>query len=137
MTDTGKSFELEILTPLKSVFKGQVEYVMATGADGLFGVLINHAPMLSGLGFGPMKIRSGGQDSWFVLSDGFFEIRKNVATLLVDTAEAKENIDVKRAEAAKDRAMKRLHERQDNLDVDRARAALHRALTRLSTVERR
>ena len=135
MADT-KNYQLEILTPFKSVFQGEVDSLIATGADGLFGVLVNHAPMLSALGFGPLLIRSGGKEKWYVLSDGFFEIRQNKAVILVDTAELKDDIDVTRAEAARDRAMGRLQERGADDDIDRARAALNRALVRLQTASR-
>ncbi len=132
-----KIFELEILTPFKTAFKGEVEYLVATGDDGLFGVLVNHASMISGLGFGPLYVRmADGKDKWFVVSDGFFEINQNKSAILVDTAESKDEIDAARAESARDRAMKRLAERTQDIDFERARAALNRALTRLQTTKR-
>ena len=132
----GNSYKLEILTPLKKVYEGEVEHLVANGVDGLFGVLFNHAPMLSGLSFGPLYLRmSGGQQKEFVVSDGFFEVKNNVASLLVDTAESKEDIDIQRAKEAKERAEKRLQERGKDTDVDRAHAALVRAITRLKVAQ--
>ena len=131
---TDKKFTLEIMTPMKSAFRGEVEYVMSAGVDGYFGVLANHAPMLAALDFGPLFIRTpGGEGQWFVVSDGFFEIRSNRAALLVDTCESKQDIDVERAKAAKERAERRLKERREEIDVARAEAALQRALIRLKT----
>ena len=121
------------MTPMKSAFKGEVTSLIATGADGQFGVLIDHAPMLAALDFGPLFIRmADGQSRWFCVSDGFFEILRNKASLLVETCETKDEIDMKRAQAAKERAQKRLAERE-GVDIDRATAALRRALVRLKT----
>ncbi len=129
----GKTFELDIMTPMKSAFTGQVEYLSAFGVDGSFGVLVNHAPMLSALDFGPLFVRKpGGEGQWFVVCSGFFEIHENKAALLVETCESKQDIDVNRALAAKERAEKRLTN-PENVDIDRARAALQRALVRIQT----
>ncbi len=121
------------MTPMQSAFKGDVISLTACGADGYFGVLIDHAPMLAALDFGPLYVKmADGQTRWFCVSSGFFEILRNKASLLVETCEAKEDIDVKRAEAAKERAEQRLAQRE-GIDIDRATAALRRALTRLRT----
>jgi F-type H+-transporting ATPase subunit epsilon len=131
---TDKKYNLEILTPMKSAFKGEIEYVMAAGADGYFGVLVNHAPMLAALNFGQLYLRAaGGEGDWYVISNGFFEVRSNKASLLVDTCELKKEIDVERAKRAKERAEKRLKEREAGVDTARAEAALQRALVRLKT----
>ncbi len=79
------SFQLSILTPEKTVFEGAVEYVEAPGTEGYFGVLSNHAAMVSGLAEGTLKVRGadGQQQSWRV-SGGFFEVSNNQATVLAD-----------------------------------------------------
>ena len=131
MAAAGRIIQLEIMTPLKNVYQGEIESLIGTATDGLFGVLINHAPMLAALGFGMFTIREGaGKERVFITSDGFFEINNNKAAVLVDTAEDSKEIDVERARAARDRAEKRL-KKQENVDMARAEAALHRALTRL------
>jgi F-type H+-transporting ATPase subunit epsilon len=128
-----KKYTLEIMTPMKSVFKGEISSLIANGADGQFGVLIDHAPMLAALDFGPLFVKDAeGQSKWFVVSSGFFEILHNKASLLVETCEAKEEIDVKRAQAAKERAEQRLSQRE-GIDIARAQVALQRALQRLKT----
>ena len=80
------TFQLSILTPEKTVFEGVVEYVEAPGSEGYFGVLVNHAAMVSGLASGTLKVRDaqGASQSWQV-SGGFFEISHNKATVLADS----------------------------------------------------
>jgi len=124
------------MTPMKSAFKGDVRTLIARGTDGYFGVLANHAPMLAALDFGPLHVRTAeGADKWFAVSNGFFEVRGNKAALLVETCEAKEDIDVERARKAKERAEERLRKRE-SIDIKRAEAALLRAITRLSIASR-
>lgn len=133
----GKTIELEIMTPLKRLYKGEVESLIGTATDGLFGVLYNHAPMLAALGFGTLTLRESGEgEKVFVTSDGFFEINHNRAAVLVDTAEAGDKIDVARAEDAKHRAEERLKRRNEkSIDAARAEAALHRAIMRIKTAK--
>ena len=82
------TFQLSILTPEKTVFEGAVEYVEAPGSEGYFGVLANHAAMVTGLASGTLKVRdaAGDQKSWPV-SGGFFEVSHNKATVLADSVE--------------------------------------------------
>lgn len=84
-----ETFQLSILTPEKSVYEGAVEYVEAPGSEGYFGVLANHAAMVSGLGEGTLKVRDaeGRKLSWQV-SGGFFEVSHNQATVLADSVGA-------------------------------------------------
>ncbi len=119
------------MTPQKYSYKGEVESVVAEATDGSFGVLVAHAPLLSALKFGVIHItETGGGKKTFVTSEGFFEIAENRAAFLVDTCESKEEIDVARAKSAKERAEKRLSQRE-GVDIARAQAALFRALLRL------
>ena len=80
------TFQLSILTPERSVFEGAVEYVEAPGTEGYFGVLANHAALVSGLAEGTLKVRDaeGVTQSWQV-SGGFFEVSHNKATVLADS----------------------------------------------------
>ena len=80
------TFQLSILTPERSVYEGAVEYVEAPGSEGYFGVLANHAALVSGLGSGTLKVRDaeGATQSWKV-SGGFFEVSHNKATVLADS----------------------------------------------------
>ena len=79
------TFQLSILTPERTVFEGEVEYVEAPGTEGYFGVLANHAALVSGLAEGTLTVRdaAGEQKRWPV-SGGFFEVSHNRATVLAD-----------------------------------------------------
>lgn len=79
------TFELSILTPEKSVFEGTVEYVEAPGSEGYFGVLANHAALITALTSGSLKARlAGGAEEKWTVSGGFFEVSNNKATVLAD-----------------------------------------------------
>ena len=81
------TFKLSILTPERSVFEGVVEYVEAPGTEGYFGVLANHAAMVTALSAGTLTVRgaSGTEERWEV-AGGFFEVSNNTATVLADAA---------------------------------------------------
>ena len=126
------AFKLEIVTPQRTVFKGDVQSISAPGALGGFQVLVNHAPLMSSLRIGEVKVVDpDGSQTVFATSGGFVEVRKNVVTLLAETAESAEEIDVKRAKEAQDRSKERIKNRTAEVDVDRARLSLLRALNRL------
>lgn len=131
-----KTFHLEIITPRKVVFQGMVQSISAPGVMGGFQVLFNHAPLFASIGIGALKIvDSKGTEHIYATSGGFVEVVKNTVTVLAETVESSDEIDVARAEAARERAKKRLRERKPDLDVDRAQAALMRALNRLKVAK--
>jgi len=123
--------QLDIVTPEKLAFSGQVEEVNLPGVLGEFGVLPGHTPFLSELRIGPMHFRSEGKLEWFAINRGIAEVTPTKVTVLVRTAESSRDIDVARAEASKARAEQRLKDRQEGVDVARAEASLQRALARL------
>ena len=127
------TFHFEIVTPVKMVYSGAVESLRAPGVDGSFGVLARHLPMVASLGVGFLIIREeGGESLEMATSGGFAEVLRDRVTVLAETAEREEEIDVSRAEAARDRARGRLAKRRDpEIDYARAEAALARALNRL------
>ncbi len=127
-----KVFTLEIVTPQKSVFSGSVESFSAPGANGGFQVLVDHAPFLTTITVGEVKLRDqSGKELFYATSGGFVEVSSNHMFFLADTVEAKEEIDVQRARSAKSRAEGRLSEKGSGTDVERARASLARAANRL------
>jgi len=127
-----KSYKLEIVTPRKVVFDGEVESFRAPGVQGGFQVLVDHAPMLAEIGIGEVIIRDAeGASTRYATSGGVVEVKKNHVILLADSAERDDQIDRTRAEAAIERAKKRLGEPSADIDVDRARVALMRAINRL------
>src|SRR5512133_1603410 len=113
-----KPFSLEIIAPDKVMYRSEATSLTAPGVDGLFQVLYNHAPLLAQLGIGPMTVKTAeGKDAEFAVSGGFVEVRNNHVVVLVDTVEAAREIDVSRANAAKDRAQGRLHDRARDIDI--------------------
>jgi len=127
------TFHFEIVTPVKMVYSGPVESLRASGADGGFGVLARHLPMVASLDVGPLVIREeSGKNLTMATSGGFAEVLKDRVTILAETVEREEEIDVSRAEAARERARERLAKRHDpEIDSERAEIALIRALNRL------
>lgn len=131
-----KAFHLEIITPQRIVFQGEASSVSAPGVLGGFQVLYNHAPLISALQAGTIKVKDvDGNDLVYATSGGFVEAKDNQVTVLADTAERRDEIDVDRARAAKERALKRLREREEAVDIARAQAALARALNRLRVAQ--
>lgn len=131
-----KVFKLEIVTPKKIVFSGDVISFSAPGVVGSFQLLKSHAPLLSSISIGEVKlVDTSGAESHYATSGGFVEVHENKAILLAETAERSDEIDVARAEAARERARKLLAEKQANIDLDRARLALFRAMNRLKVAD--
>jgi F-type H+-transporting ATPase subunit epsilon len=127
-----KAFQLEIITPSKVVFKDEATSLSAPGVQGGFQILYNHAPFLSALEVGEIKVKDkAGNDTRYATSGGFVEVKENHVVVLADSAEVISEIDVDRAKAAKSRAEERLQSRQENIDRERANAALMRAMNRL------
>lgn len=130
-----KSFHLEIVTPKKIVLSTSVSSFTAPGVVGGFQVLRSHAPMLSAITVGVVKVvRDDGTEIHYATSGGFVEVRDNKVVMLAETAEPTDQIDAKRAEASRERAEKRLAEKKVDLDAERAKASLLRALNRLRVV---
>lgn len=127
-----KTFYLEIVTPRKVIFQGDVLSVSAPGVMGGFQVLIHHAPMFAAIEIGVLKVvDSSGNELRYATSGGIVEVRNNKILVLAETVESPDEIDIPRAEAARDRAKKRLQHRTPELDIRRAELALARALNRL------
>jgi len=121
---------LEIVSPSRLLFSDLVEEVTFPGSEGYLGVLPGHLPLLTMLGIGVVTYRQGTHKHVLSVSGGFAEVLPDHVVLLPDTVELPEEIDVKRAREALDRAEKRLSGREP-VDVERAMAALLRATNRL------
>lgn len=131
-----KSFHLEIVTPKKVILSTIVSSFTAPGVMGGFQVLKSHAPLLSAISIGEVKvIDEGGTETRFATSGGFVEVRENKVVMLAETAERADEIDVKRAEAARDRAKKRLEEKRIEIDLERVKISLNRATNRLKVAQ--
>ena len=94
----------EIVSQDRIVFQGDVDMVLLPGTDGEMGILPHHAPLLTTLKYGIIKVRLQGQESIFTVAGGIAEVQPDIVTILADAAENVEEIDVQRAEAARKRA---------------------------------
>lgn len=128
----------ELVSPERIVYSGDdVEMVIAPGADGELGILPNHAPLLTALGIGELRIKKGEEEESFAVGGGFLEVLANRVIVMADVAELADEIDVARAEAARERAERRCRERPEGLDMARCQAALRRSSVRLKVAGRR
>ena len=125
------TFFLEIVTPERSFFSGEVEMVVLKTPEGEMGILKGHTPMIANVAIGPMRMKQNGEWLEAVLNEGFIEIKQDRAIILSDTAEWPHEIDENRAKAAKERAEERLHSKVARIEHIHSRAALSRALARL------
>ncbi|MHB0938072.1 MAG: ATP synthase F1 subunit epsilon [Armatimonadota bacterium] len=126
------AFDIEVVAVDHKVYTGQAVSVTIPGADGYFGILSGHAPLIASLGVGVITIAPPtGQPVVLAVSGGFAEVVDDHVTILAETAELAHEIDVERARLAVERARGRLVGVEEGTDFDRARAALMRALNRL------
>lgn len=131
------SLKLDIVTAERVVYSQDVDAVIAPGIEGQLGILPHHTPLMTTLQAGELRVKRGGEEDSLAISGGFLEVRPDRVIILADAAERAEEIDIARAEAAKQRAEQRLADRHAaGLDETRAEAALRRALTRLTVVEK-
>ena len=130
--------QLEIITPNKISYKGDVQAVTVPGTLGSFQILYNHAPIISTFEIGVIKVEiSNNEKIFFATSGGTVEVVNNNIRILADSLEAVESIDLERAKRALERANQRLAEKgSGNIDVKRAEAALARAMNRIKLVEK-
>ena len=131
------ALRLEVITPDKLVVSQVADYVSAPGAEGEFGVLPNHVNLLSALAIGYLRFSAGGKSRSVFISGGFAEVSGNTMTVLADAAELAEDINQARAQAAKERAEKRLADKTAAVDTLRAEKSLKRAVGRLNIAARR
>ena len=129
--------ELHIVSAERSLVNERVDEVEIPGSDGYFGVLPGHTPLLALLGAGELWYRQGQEKHYLLLAFGFAEVQPDRVTILAQTAEKAEEIDVARAEAAKRRAEERLSRLSAvDMDAERARIALLKSLIRLQVSTR-
>jgi F-type H+-transporting ATPase subunit epsilon len=132
------ALNVDIVTAERVVYSEEgVDEVVVPGVEGELGVLTLHAPLLTMIQPGVMRIIKGGEEVEMAITGGFIEVRENRVTILADAAERAEEIDVVRAEEARRRARRLLEEREAEVDLARAEAALARALARIRAAERR
>jgi len=133
----------ELATPSRMLVSADVDEVVAPGVEGYFGVLPGHAALLTTLGSGEVSYRTGKAEQYLLVAGGFAEVQPDRVIILAEVAEASEEIDLARAERARQRAELRLsgrhpsgHEDEGEIDYNRALAALARALARIMVAGR-
>jgi F-type H+-transporting ATPase subunit epsilon len=129
------SIDLQIVTPERMLVHEQVDEVEIPGANGYFGVLPGHTPLLAALSVGELWYRKGQDKTYLSIVEGFAEVLPDRVTILARLAEHADEIDVERAEAARKRAAERLDEKSE-VDYERARLALMKSMTRLQVSSR-
>jgi F-type H+-transporting ATPase subunit epsilon len=133
-----EAIELIVVTPERQLLRQSVVEVVIPGVDGELGILPGHAPLITELGTGELRYRTAtsSQPVLLAILGGFAEVLGDRVTLLAETAERAEEIDLARAEAAKARAEKRLASSDANIDWDRATIALQRAVIRIQVARK-
>jgi F-type H+-transporting ATPase subunit epsilon len=132
MSDT---FQLEIVTPSRLLVKDAAEEAQIPGLSGYLGILPGHAPLLTELAVGVITYKAGGAAHTLSLCWGFAEVLPDKVTILAEAAERPQEIDVERAQKAKERAEQRLKSNDPKVDYTRAEDALQRAETRLNVAK--
>ncbi len=120
---------LDIVTPYGHIFTDEVDEIIAVGSEGEFGVLPDHTPFLTTLKIGMLTYKKGSETGYFFINWGYAEVGPDKVTILADSAERSEDIDVERAKESLKRAEDRLKQ-QEEIDEARATAALERAVMR-------
>ena len=128
----------DVVSVERVVYSDDVDMVLAPGIEGELGILPHHAPLMTALVPGEIVIRKAGQeDVLLAVGGGFMEVRPDRVTILADSAERAEEIDVSRAEAARQSAQQLLSGRPSGVDIVRAENALRRSQIRLKVARRR
>jgi len=130
---------LEIVTPERLAYSDTVDSVQLPGSEGELGVLPHHAPLVSMLGVGELRIRKGGAEESFAIVGGFLQVRPDRVVVMAETADMASEIDLERAQEARREAERALEgaTQSDAVDLSAARAALQTALLRIRVAERR
>jgi F-type H+-transporting ATPase subunit epsilon len=130
--------KLEIVTPERLVFADEVDAVVCPGVEGELGVLPHHAPLLSTLGVGELRIRTGPDEEYFAIAGGFVQVRPDKVVVMAELADLSSEIDLEAAEQARNEAQRAIQQGfEEPADLARARATMERALLRIRVAERR
>jgi F-type H+-transporting ATPase subunit epsilon len=130
--------QLEIVTPEREAYSDTVDAVYCPGTEGEFGVLPHHAPLLSTLGVGELRIQKGGEEEFFAIAGGFVQVRPDKVVVMAELADLASEINLEAAEEARNEAERALVAGFDEpADLAQARAAMDHALLRIRVAERR
>jgi F-type H+-transporting ATPase subunit epsilon len=132
-----KTVKVNVVTPDGPVLElDAVEMVSVKATSGELGILPGHIPLVAPLTINAARIKEGGKTHYVAVSGGFIEVRPDQVTILAQSAELPENIELDRARAAKERAESRLQAKQADVDHKRAQLALQRAMNRIDVGDR-
>ena len=131
------TLHLEIVTAERRLYSEDVDMVVAPGGDGEMGILPHHAPLLTTLKEGVLRVKRGGTEELFSIGGGFMEVQPDRVIVLADAAEHADEIDIARAEEARRRAEQMVRERPAGVDLEATLASLRRAQIRMSIAQRR
>jgi len=131
------TFKLEIVTPDRKVVSGEAEEMQLPGKNGYLGILPGHAPLITELSVGEISYRNAGRTEHLAVAWGFAEVLPDKVTVLAEVAERAAEINVDRAQKAKDRAQERLKKMESETDYQRAELALEKAITRLEVARKK
>ncbi len=131
--------KVEIVTQERTVFAGEVDSVNLPGVEGRLGILPNHSPLLTTLSYGEVIVRKGGQEDYYAIGGGFAEVQPEKVIVLADSAERSDEIDLERAQQARNRAEKMMDEGvpEDPERYAQIQASLQRAQIRINVAQRR
>jgi len=132
------SLQLEIVTPERLAYADEVDAVVLPGSEGELGVLPHHAPLVTMLGIGELRIRKGATEESFAIIGGFLQVRPDKVVVMAETADMASEIDLEKAQEARRAAERALESGYvEGADLSTARAALQQALLRIRVAERR
>lgn len=126
-----RTFQLEIIATDRVFYKGECEHLVITAIDGLLGIMAGHEPLVTSLPTGELKYMVDGVWKYAAISEGFIQVMPDKAVILADSCELPEEIDIKRAEEARQRAEEQLRQKQSIMEYYHTQAALNRAMNRL------
>ena len=123
--------QLDVVTPEELVYSEKIDKLEGPAIDGLIGIWPKHAPLVTAMKIGVVKIEIDGEESQIAISEGFMEVQPDRINLVVRTAELPEEIDIDRAKSAKERAEEKMEKGHEKVDFAKAEAAYDRAKARL------
>ncbi|WP_148252339.1 F0F1 ATP synthase subunit epsilon [Aidingimonas lacisalsi] len=130
------SLKCEIVSAEASIFSGDVDQVIAAGVMGDLGILPGHAPLLTELSPGPVRvIHDGGEEENYYITGGFLEVQPDIVSILADTAVRASDLDEAAAEEARQQALRAFNETAAEIDYTRAAAELAEAVAQLRTIQ--
>jgi len=130
-----KTLTVSVVTPDGQVLEDDYEMLSCKAEGGELGILPGHIPLVAPLTINAVRLKRGNDEDLVAVNGGFLEVRPDKATILAQSAERADDIDVARAEAAKERAAKLLESNNQDIDVERAKLALNRAMNRLGVAK--